>query len=155
MNSEDDVKVADEQSRSVEGVAGALSWGHKPSCCRLTAAGGNGACTCGGVDTSAWQDAEFAKPLYAAPSAPAQHEGTPDAGGREWTDDAIVTAPAPMPTAEEAWMAKYVLRMIECGIAAEDAWGFCKAGKDDHDYTDDPREAADNEMEAWDDGDLA
>lgn len=60
----------------------------------------------------------------------------------------------PMPTPKEEWMAKYVQRMVESGIDAEDAWACCRAGEDDHDYTDDPRDAADDEMSYWaDDGD--
>jgi len=56
---------------------------------------------------------------------------------------------SPMPTKEEMWMAAYVARMVERGIAAEDAWACCRAGE--HDFTDDPADAADEEMTYWDD----
>jgi hypothetical protein len=60
----------------------------------------------------------------------------------------------PIPTQKEEWMAKYVLRMVELGIDANDAWACCRAGEDDHDYTINPRDAADDEMSYWtDDGD--
>lgn len=63
-------------------------------------------------------------------------------------------AKAPMPTEQDAWMAAYVARMVERGIDAEDAWACCRAGE--HDFTDDPADAADEEMTYWDDdGDLA
>ena len=62
----------------------------------------------------------------------------------------------PMPSAQEEWQAKYVLRMVERGIDQADAWACCEAGASDHDYTSDPRDAADDEMSIWtDDGDLA
>ena len=63
----------------------------------------------------------------------------------------------PMPTEKEAWMAKYVIHMVvEHGIDAEDAWACCRSGEYDHDYSSDPRDAAEDEMSYWDDdGDLA
>ena len=61
---------------------------------------------------------------------------------------------APMPTAQDEWMAKYVLRMVARGIHVDDAWACCQAGADDHDYASDPQDAADEEMSCWtDDGD--
>lgn len=60
----------------------------------------------------------------------------------------------PRPTQKEEWMATYVLRMIEHGIDAEGAWALCRSGENDNDYTEDPRDAADDEMSYWtDDGD--
>ena len=64
---------------------------------------------------------------------------------------AIGPKQAPPPTAKEEWMAEYVLRMVERGIDAEDAWACCRAGEDDHDYDSDPRDAADDEMSYWSD----
>lgn len=65
-----------------------------------------------------------------------------------------IRPPSPMPTEQEAWMAKYVLRMIEHGLDAESAWACCRAG--DNDYSSDPRQAADDEVSYWtDDGDPA
>ena len=54
---------------------------------------------------------------------------------------------SPLPTTEEEWMAHYVLRMIERGVPAEEAWACCRAS--DHDYNSDPRDAADDEMYCW------
>jgi len=69
--------------------------------------------------------------------------------------DSLGPKQAPIPTAKEEWMAKYVLRMVERGIEAEDAWACCQAGDDDHDYASDPRDSADEELTYWtDDGDL-
>ena len=69
-------------------------------------------------------------------------------------EKALFPKQASMPTEKEDWMAKYVLRMVERGIDQEDALACCLAGADDHDYTSDPRDAADEEMSIWtDDGD--
>ena len=54
---------------------------------------------------------------------------------------------SPLPTAEDEWMALYVLHMIKHGIPAQDAWKCCRAS--DHDYTSDPCDAADDEIYSW------
>jgi len=56
---------------------------------------------------------------------------------------------APIPIAEEAWMGRYVAQMVKRGIHPDDAWRSVRAG--DHDYTDSPEDAADEELTYWDD----
>ena len=60
------------------------------------------------------------------------------------------TNDCPLPTPKEAWQAKYCLRLMEHGFTAEEAWENCRAAGDDSlPYDDDPREAADAELDAW------
>jgi hypothetical protein len=47
------------------------------------------------------------------------------------------------------WMDRYVARMVEQGIEPKDAWACCRGGEDDHDYSSDPSEAADDELSCW------
>jgi hypothetical protein len=57
---------------------------------------------------------------------------------------------APMPTAREAeavWRQAYVDRMVERGVALEDARACCEAV--DADLSESPSDAADAELEYW------
>jgi len=63
--------------------------------------------------------------------------------------------PPPMPRRAEAeaiWRAAYIARMVERGIPVDDATACCNAG--DVVLSDDPVDAADDELEYWEnDGD--
>jgi hypothetical protein len=57
-------------------------------------------------------------------------------------------------THEEMWRAVYIAQMVNRGVDRAYAEAVCEAGE--HDYTDDPCEAADEEISHWaDDGDEA
>lgn len=59
--------------------------------------------------------------------------------------------PSPMPTktdAEIAWRRAYVDRMVQRGVAREDAQAACDAGQVD--LSEDPANAADDELSYWD-----
>jgi hypothetical protein len=56
---------------------------------------------------------------------------------------------APLPTPQEAWEAAYVMRLVERGLSIDSARKVCDAGE--HDHTEDPRDAADEELSYWDD----
>jgi hypothetical protein len=50
---------------------------------------------------------------------------------------------------KDQWKARYVARMVACGVDAEGAVACFEAGSDDHDYDSNPEEAADDEMSYW------
>ena len=52
----------------------------------------------------------------------------------------------PMPGPRDKWMAEYVTRMVERGIPQDFALANFHAAEDSHDYTSDPRDAADDEI---------
>lgn len=63
---------------------------------------------------------------------------------------------SPMPTQAEAeviWRAAYVARMVERGVAIEDARACCDAG--DADLSSNPADAADDQLQYWADDDSA
>ena len=61
---------------------------------------------------------------------------------------------SPMPVrseAEAAWRQAYVDRMVECGIDKESAQACCDAG--DADLSENPADAADDQLRYWADDD--
>ena len=79
------------------------------------------------------------------------------AATREPDVDITIGPPAPMPTeakAQAAWRSAYILRMVDRGVDIEDATACCNAckfGPFGHDLSDDPAQAADDELSYWSD----
>lgn len=50
----------------------------------------------------------------------------------------------------DAWALRYVARFVERGVPLRFALESYRAAADDHDFDDDPEQAADDEMSYWD-----
>lgn len=67
----------------------------------------------------------------------------------------LIKWPPPMPSEKEIWMARYVHTIIMAGFTTKIAFDTYYAGEDDHNYSSDPVDAANEELSYWDDdGDL-
>ena len=50
---------------------------------------------------------------------------------------------------QESWKLKYIDRFVERGLTVNDGKTAYEANKDDHDFDEDPIDAADEELSYW------